>query len=81
MGAGGIGGIVAATLTEVGAAVTAVSTNPAIRAAVDQSGYRVLDDGEQRIVPGRGRGQGGIAPAPEASAASSPRRSPRSARR
>jgi 2-dehydropantoate 2-reductase len=67
MGAGGIGGIVAATLTEVGAAVTAVSTNPAIRAAVDQSGYRVLDDGEQRIVPGRGRGQGGIAPAPEGS--------------
>src|SRR5580765_2067190 len=59
MGAGGIGGIVAATLTEVGAAVTAVSTNPAIRAAVDQSGYRVLDDGEQRVV----RGQ--IAPAPD----------------
>ena len=35
MGAGGIGGIVAATLTEVGAAVTAVSTNPEIRAAVE----------------------------------------------
>jgi 2-dehydropantoate 2-reductase len=52
MGAGGIGGIVAATLTEVGAAVTAVSTNPAIRAAVDQAGYRVLDDGEERTVPG-----------------------------
>jgi 2-dehydropantoate 2-reductase len=52
MGAGGIGGIVAATLTEVGAAVTAVSTNPAIRAAVDQSGYRVLDDGEERAVRG-----------------------------
>jgi 2-dehydropantoate 2-reductase len=67
MGAGGIGGIVAATLTEVGAAVTAVSTNPAIRAAVDQSGYRVLDDGEQRVVWGRGQGQGGIAPAPEGS--------------
>jgi len=59
MGAGGIGGIVAATLTEVGAAVTAVSTNPAIRAAVDQSGYRVLDDGEQRVV------RGAIAAAPE----------------
>jgi 2-dehydropantoate 2-reductase len=52
MGAGGIGGIVAATLTEVGAAVTAVSTNPAIRAAVDQAGYRVLDDGEERTIPG-----------------------------
>jgi 2-dehydropantoate 2-reductase len=61
MGAGGIGGIVAATLTEVGAAVTAVSTNPAIRAAVDKSGYRVLDDGEQRVV------RGWIAPAPEGS--------------
>lgn len=61
MGAGGIGGIVAATLTEVGAAVTAVSTNAAIRAAVDRSGYRVLDDGEQRVVRGK------IAPAPEGS--------------
>ena len=59
MGAGGIGGIVAATLTEVGSAVTAVSTNPAIRAAVDQSGYRVLDDGEERAV------RGVIAPVPE----------------
>jgi 2-dehydropantoate 2-reductase len=61
MGAGGIGGIVAATLTEVGAAVTAVSTNPAIRAAVDQSGYRVLDEGEERVV------RGWVAPAPEGS--------------
>jgi 2-dehydropantoate 2-reductase len=53
MGAGGIGGIVAATLAEVGSAVTAVSTNPAIRAAVDRDGYRLLDDGEERVVPGR----------------------------
>ncbi|HET7501602.1 MAG TPA: 2-dehydropantoate 2-reductase [Kofleriaceae bacterium] len=52
MGAGGIGGIVAATLTEVGSAVTAVTTNTAIRAAVDKSGYRILDDGEERVVPG-----------------------------
>ncbi len=59
MGAGGIGGIVAATLTELGSAVTAVSTNPAIRAAVDQAGYRVIDDGEERVVGGR------IAAAPE----------------
>ena len=42
MGAGGIGGIVAATLTEVGSAVTVVSTNQAIRAAVDKSGLRVV---------------------------------------
>ena len=59
MGAGGIGGIVAATLTEVGSAVTAVSTNPAIRAAVAEAGYRVLDDGEERAV------QASIAPAPD----------------
>jgi 2-dehydropantoate 2-reductase len=59
MGAGGIGGIVAATLTEVGAAVTAVSTNPEIRAAVDKAGYRVVDEGEERVV------RGWISPAPE----------------
>ena len=61
MGAGGIGGIVAATLTEVGAAVTAVSTNPAIRAAVDQAGFRVVDEGEERAIRGH------ISPAPEGS--------------
>jgi 2-dehydropantoate 2-reductase len=61
MGAGGIGGIVAATLTEVGSAVTAVSTNPAIRSAVDTAGYRVLDDGEERVV------RGWVAAAPEGS--------------
>ena len=52
MGAGGIGGIVAATLTEVGAAVTAVTTNAAIRTAVDTAGYRVTDEGEERVVRG-----------------------------
>ncbi|MBA2539153.1 MAG: 2-dehydropantoate 2-reductase [Deltaproteobacteria bacterium] len=59
MGAGGIGGIVAATLTEVGSAVTVVSTNDKIRAAVDKSGFRLVDDGEERIV------RGWISPAPE----------------
>lgn len=59
MGAGGIGGIVAATLTELGAAVTAVSTNAEIRAAVDRSGFRVVDEGEERAV------LGAVAPAPE----------------
>src|SRR5262245_435287 len=59
MGAGGIGGIVAATLTEVGSAVTAVSTNAEIRAAVDKSGFRVLDEGEERVV------RGWVSPAPE----------------
>ena len=59
MGAGGIGGIVAAMLTEVGWAVTAVSTNERIRAAVDRAGYRIMDEGEERIV------RGWVAPAPE----------------
>lgn len=61
MGAGGIGGIVAATLTELGIAVTAVSTNEAIRAAVDRAGYRVVDEGEERVV------RGWVSPAPEGS--------------
>ena len=59
MGAGSLGGIVAATLTEIGSAVTAVSTNPEIRAAVDTSGYRIVDDGEERMV------RGWVSPAPE----------------
>jgi len=59
MGAGGIGGIVSATLMEVGCAVTAVSTNGAIRAAVDQAGFRVTDEGEERVV------RGWVSPAPE----------------
>src|SRR5690606_25281045 len=59
MGAGGIGGIVAATLTEVGVAVTAVSTNEKIRAAVDRAGFRIVDEGEERVV------RGWVAPAPE----------------
>lgn len=59
MGAGGIGGIVAATMTEIGSAVTAVSTNQLIRAAVDKAGYRVVDEGEERVV------RGWVSPAPE----------------
>jgi 2-dehydropantoate 2-reductase len=59
MGAGSIGGIVAATLTEIGAAVTAVSTNASIRAAVDKAGFRVVDEGEERVV------RGWVSPAPE----------------
>lgn len=59
MGAGGIGGIVASTLMEIGSAVTAVSTNALIRAAVDKGGFRVVDDGEERTV------RGWVSPAPE----------------
>ncbi len=53
MGAGGIGGIVAGTLAEVGADVTAVSTNPEIRAAVERDGFRLREEGEERAIPGR----------------------------
>jgi 2-dehydropantoate 2-reductase len=59
MGAGGIGGIVAGTLMEIGAAVTAVSTNAQIRAAVDKAGFRIVDEGEERTV------RGWVSPAPE----------------
>jgi 2-dehydropantoate 2-reductase len=59
MGAGGIGGIVAATLTEIGSPVTVVSTNEQIRAAVDRAGFRVVDGGDERIV------RGWVSPAPE----------------
>jgi 2-dehydropantoate 2-reductase len=59
MGAGSLGGIVAATLTEVGSAVTAVSTNSAIRTAVDTSGFRVVDEGEERTI------RGWVSPEPE----------------
>ncbi len=61
MGAGGLGGIVAATLTEIGTAVTAVSTNEQIRAAVDRAGFRIVDEGEERVV------RGWVSPAPEGS--------------
>jgi 2-dehydropantoate 2-reductase len=50
IGAGGIGGIVAASLVEAEIDVTAVSTNPAIRAAVSAHGMQIVDDGEQRTV-------------------------------
>ena len=53
MGAGGIGGIVAATLSDAGGDVTAISTNPAIRAAVEKSGYAVIDEGDERTVAGK----------------------------
>ncbi len=53
VGAGGIGGIVAGTLAEVGALVTAVTTNQAIFEAVRQHGFRLREDGEERVIPGR----------------------------
>jgi 2-dehydropantoate 2-reductase len=53
MGAGGIGGTVTGHLTEVGADVTAVTTNPAIHEAVSSHGFRLTGEGETTVVPGR----------------------------
>jgi 2-dehydropantoate 2-reductase len=53
VGAGGIGGIVAGSLTEVGTDTTALSTNADIRDAVARDGFRIRDDGEERRVYGR----------------------------
>ena len=60
VGAGGIGGIVAGSLAEVGADVTAVTTNAGILAAVRDAGFRLREEGDERAVPGR------IEPAPPA---------------
>lgn len=53
LGAGGIGGIVTAALTEEGQDVAAVSTNPEIRRAVEDKGMRVRDGGEEQAVAAR----------------------------
>ncbi|MCA9676690.1 MAG: 2-dehydropantoate 2-reductase [Kofleriaceae bacterium] len=53
VGAGGIGGLVAGSLAEIGADVTAVTTNPGILAAVRDRGFRLREEGEDRAVPGR----------------------------
>jgi len=52
MGCGGIGGTVAAHLVEIGADVTAVTTNEAIATAVAQRGFRIRGDGDPRDIPG-----------------------------
>lgn len=49
VGAGGIGGIVTALLTEAGHDVSALSTNAEIRTAVERDGLRVRDGGEERV--------------------------------
>src|SRR6185503_14771539 len=53
MGAGAIGGTVAACLDEVGADVTAVTSNPAIHAAVRDKGFRTTGESGERSVAGR----------------------------
>lgn len=53
MGCGGIGGTVAGCLTEIGADVTAVTTNEGIAASVRERGFQLLEDGETRSIRGR----------------------------
>ena len=52
MGVGGIGGTVAGQLSEIGADVTAVTTNESIFAAVSKRGFRLREGGEERDVAG-----------------------------
>jgi len=52
VGLGGIGGVVSAHLIEQGADVTPLTTNPAIAEAIEQHGFRMTADGEERIVKG-----------------------------
>ena len=52
VGLGGIGGVVSAHLIEQGAQVTPLTTNPAIADAIEAHGYRVTEDGEERVVRG-----------------------------
>jgi 2-dehydropantoate 2-reductase len=52
VGCGGVGGITAAQLIEAGHAVTGVTTNPAILAAVEARGFELRGDGALRQVQG-----------------------------
>lgn len=53
MGCGGIGGTLAGHLAEVGADVTAVTTNEGIAACVRERGFGLSGEGEPRTVRGR----------------------------
>lgn len=53
MGCGGIGGVVAAHLAELGVDVCAVSRNPAVVDAVARNGFRLVGESENRRVEGR----------------------------
>src|SRR5512140_3635561 len=53
MGCGGIGGVMAAALLERGEAVTIVTHNALIAAAINARGLVVRDEDRQRLVPAR----------------------------
>lgn len=53
MGAGGIGGVATAALTEAGHDVVAVSTNAEIRAAIERAQLRLREGGMERAVAAR----------------------------
>ena len=53
VGAGGIGGIVAAQLTEHGHDVTALTKNEAIAAAIREQGFQVRENGSTSVVRGK----------------------------
>ena len=53
MGCGGLGGIVSAHLSELGADVTTVSRNQAVASAVNRSGFILRGATSHRVVPGR----------------------------
>lgn len=53
VGAGGIGGVLTALLSESGHDVVAATTNEAIHQAITREGFRLSGDGEARAVRGR----------------------------
>ena len=53
MGCGGIGGIITASLAELGHDVTAVTTNKEIAAAIEERGMKVVGEGAPRTVRAR----------------------------
>lgn len=53
MGCGGIGGVITASLAEVGHDVTAVTTNKDIHAAIAERGLKVVGEGAPRVVRAR----------------------------
>ena len=53
MGAGGIGGVLTASLADLGHDVTAVTTNAGIHAALVERGMKIVGEGAPRVVPAK----------------------------